>query len=158
MSVKQRERNCSLDMFRLLCAIFVCMEHIGPFENTTGLVWYYLNIVLTKADVPFFFCISGYYFCISLQQGQPVFIKTMAMNLLVYIIWSIFYFAYRYITTDIGMVQFLKECVYKFFIIGSTGHFWFFPAIFCCYILATVAFRFRLLKVLAITSIASYII
>ena len=54
-------RNCSIDLFRLLCAIFVVAIHTKLFFDINPILGYSVKHAITRIAVPFFFCVMGFY-------------------------------------------------------------------------------------------------
>ena len=86
------KRNNSIDIFRLVCALLVVAIHTHPFADINEYVGYFCTSVLTRIAVPFFFCVSGYYYVEKLEKiGLRAFKDTSKKILKIYIVWSIIY-------------------------------------------------------------------
>ena len=69
--MKNNQRNNSIDIFRLICAVLVIIIHTRPFEDQNELLGYIVVQILPRIAVPFFFCVSGYYYFHALKKrGQ----------------------------------------------------------------------------------------
>lgn len=156
-----KERNASIDIFRLICAVMVVSIHTGPLAEF-GHNWQYVAAqVLPRIGVPFFFCTCGYYYIGSLLKGKYKFWQTMKRLLLTYGLWSILYYipdVKNVLNGNASISGFLINCLRQFVIYGSREHFWFFPAVFFSIILTTIFAQIGKLPWLAGTSIVAYIL
>lgn len=149
-------------MFRIICAIFVVAVHTHPLYDINDKLGYIGTQIIPRIGVPFFFCVSGFYFTKQLLAKKDVFIKTVKGLLKVYITWSFIYFLIDFTILIIKQQQpiskFIKHIVVSFFISGSYYHLWFFPALFFCIFVSTFFNKINLLKLLAYSSIFLYIL
>lgn len=60
--MEKAQRNNSIDIFRLICSIMVLMIHIHPFEEINSKIVFFLANIFPWIAVPFFFCVSEYYY------------------------------------------------------------------------------------------------
>lgn len=151
-----------MDLFRLLCALLVVAIHTMteyPPGFTPG---YYFTHVLTRIAVPYFFCITGYYYMGALLNGKKVYRKYMGKLLTVYCIWSFIYLIRALLQMllkgkpDWG--EFFGRTVFKFFIDGGNGHLWFFPAIIIAISVVTLCYRLGVLKYLGWACVLFYLL
>ena len=156
-----KERNASIDIFRLICALMVVSIHTAPLSEL-GENWRYLTVqILPRIGVPFFFCTMGYYYIGFLLKGKCKFWQTMKRLLIIYGLWSIIYYIpdiKQVLNGNVSLVGFLINCVRQFVIHGSREHFWFFPAVFFSIILSTLFAKIGKLSWLARISIVAYIL
>lgn len=156
-----KERNASIDMFRLICAIMVVAIHTGPLSELGHNWWYVATQILPRIGVPFFFCTMGYYYIGSLLKGQCKFYQTMKRLLIVYGLWSLIYYIpdmKSVLNGGVSFIGFLTNCFRHFMIYGSREHFWFFPAVFFSIIAATIFGKIGKLHWLAGISVVAYIL
>ena len=155
-------RNCSIDLFRLLCAIFVVAIHTKLFFDINSILGYSVKHVITRIAVPFFFCVMGYYYIKKLINNEKPFKKNFIRYLKVYVVWSVIYYVFNLIFALYQNTSFLTytlASIENFFIWGTNSyHLWFFPAVFFCLIVVTVCYKLKLLKPLVVISIVLYII
>lgn len=52
-----KNRNCSIDIFRYVCAILVVVIHTIPFGDISKEMGYIFSQIISRIAVPFFFCI-----------------------------------------------------------------------------------------------------
>lgn len=154
------KRNCSLDIFRYVCALLVVAIHVHPLMDVNGSIGYAATYVIPRIAVPFFFVVSGYYFIQNLCNNNSVF-KTIKKMLSIYIVWSFIYLCidiFKSTSASVSLNIILKESILKFFIFGSYYHLWFFPALFFAMAAVFIAHKFKFLKLLFIISLIFYII
>ena len=65
-----KTRNCSIDLFRLYCAVLVVAIHTSPFMDQNNKLGFISTQVIPRIAVPFFFIVSGYYYIQNLEQGK----------------------------------------------------------------------------------------
>jgi len=156
-----KERNASIDIFRLICALMVVSIHTAPLAEL-GPVWRYLTVqILPRIGVPFFFCTMGYYYIGSLLKGQNKFWKTMKRLLITYGLWSAIYYisdVNQVLNGSVSFSGFLINCLRQFAIYGSREHFWFFPAVFFSIIITTLFAKSGKICWLAGVSVIAYIL
>lgn len=158
ISSTKKLRNNSIDIFRFICAILVLMAHTNPTEDKV----YFIEEIIVRIAVPFFFVTSGYFYLSKLQSNSKnAFSKQIKSLLKIYVTWSFIYLAKDLILAVYNgnsIVNVLIDFVKNFFINGSSYQFWFFPALFFATITATLFYKIGHLKILAYGSIFIYII
>ena len=156
-----KERNASIDIFRLICALMVVSIHTAPLAEW-GHNWRYLTVqILPRIGVPFFFCTMGYYYIGSLLKGECKFAQTMKRLLLTYGLWSIIYYIPDFkqvLNGSVSLIGFFANCLRYFLIYGSREHFWFFPAVFFSVVITTLFAKVGKLSWLAGVSVGAYIL
>lgn len=157
---QQSNRNISIDLFRLICAIMVVAIHTQPLYDISYKLGYFATEILPRIAVPYFFAISGYYYIVGLISNKKVFFKNLKKLLYVYTIWSVLYFAIEFVqqvsTHQISIARFVRNMFFDFFIYGSYYQLWYFPAILFCIIIVYISYRFNLLMHLAISTLFLY--
>ena len=155
-------RNCSIDIFRLICAVLVVMIHTKLFFDINPVLGYSFKHVITRIAVPFFFSVMGYYYIKNLINNENCFKKSFIRYLKIYVVWSLIYYLFNLITVlyqHTSVIAYTLWCIKNFFIFGTNYyHLWFFPAVFFCLIVVTLCYQFKLLKPLIVVSIVLYII
>ncbi|MBQ7360640.1 MAG: acyltransferase [Lachnospiraceae bacterium] len=140
-----KERNCSLDMFRMFAALGVVLCHCQVFIDVDTNLYMAIAEFLPRFTVPFFFGVAGYYYIGSLLHGKKVFGKQMKGLLTVYIAWTLIYylasFAINVVLGDADIWDFLVERVVNFFTIGSYTHMWYMISLIYAVILVTLAHK-----------------
>lgn len=139
-----KKRNCSVDIFRYVCAVMVVAIHTHPMQDIHPTLGYVFTQVLPRMGVPFFFAVAGYFYMQKLQSGQKCFWPYIKRLLITYGLWSVFYYGLDFVQfgyKDLG--PFLINCVKRFVIFGSRGHFWFFPALIFSVCLATLMYKLK---------------
>lgn len=95
--MKQRERNCSIDIFRYVCAIMVIMIHTRPLEEFNVQLGFFTSNIIPRIAVPFFFAVSGYFYIQKLEKKEKVFVNYIIGLIKIYFIWSVIYFIVAFI-------------------------------------------------------------
>lgn len=157
----REKRNYTIEIFRLISAIFVVAIHTKPFFDIN----FHLGIlfqVITNVAVPFFFCISGYFISIKIKEN---YIKNYSIKILkLYVFWSIIYFSYdffyvRIYIKDYNFLYAIISYIRGFIFSGSHGHLWFLPALICAVVLLNYFIKRKVsLKMISIVSIGLFII
>ena len=154
---KKQLHNNSIDIFRLLCAVLVVAIHTDPLCDISAPLGDLCTNILPRIAVPFFFITAGYFYISSLENGKDPTIPYLKRILVTYLLWSIPYCLISFCTWGYTMpASFVLECIYAFFINGTSYHFWFFPALILSALLVTCFYRFRCRKLLLPVSILLY--
>lgn len=153
------QRNCSIDFFRLVCAVMVVSIHTHPLSGINDSLTFFINNVFPRIAVPFFFCTSGYYYIRALKAGKPVFKKTFLRLLTVYSVWSAVYFLMNLalvLKSNGSLLDWAITCIKNYLIFGSWYQLCFFPALFFCLFVVTLFYKIKQLRLLFILSLAFY--
>ena len=153
-----KSRNCSIDIFRYICAIMVIAIHTHPFEDINSGLGYVCTQVIPRIAVSFFFAVSGYFYIKKMLSGEKIFFSYIKRTLQIYIIWSVIYFLLDFVTKEKSITTFIKDCVISFFVTGSYYHFWYFPALIFSVCVVTLLYKMKGIKLLLPVSILLYII
>lgn len=154
-----RERNCTIDIFRYVCAIMVVMIHVCPLEEFSGNLGFITSNIIPRIAVPFFFIVSGYYYIQKLENNEKIFTKYICGLIKIYLIWSVVYFTVNFVEWGYkDIIGFIMDSFLKLFVLGSYYHLWFFPAMIVTVCIATVAFKVGAKRLLIPLSIVFYII
>ncbi len=128
-----KKRNNSIDIFRYFCALLVVVIHTSPFYGSNlepfGV---FLREFVSRIAVPYFFVISGYFLFKKLEKTETSGYLAAWNQTKTYIIWSIPYILLNFVIlvgNDFSPFAFAKDTVFRFFVHGSSSHFWFFPAL-----------------------------
>ena len=151
-----KTRNCSIDIFRYICAFLVITIHTHPLKEHSFLADFIFVEVFGKIAVPFFFIVAGYFYVKKLEKGQPAFLSYLKRIFITYGLWSVVYIGLSYINYDKPLTSFIKETAEKFFTSGSYYHFWYFPALIFGLCLTTLLYKLRLKKLIIPLSIALF--
>lgn len=152
-----KKRNCSVDIFRYICALMVVAVHTHPFEDIDPTLGYIFTQILPRMGVPFFFAVAGYFYMQKLESGKKCFWPYIKRLLITYGLWTGFYYLLDFVQfghKNIG--PFLVDCVKRLFIFGSRGHFWFFPALIFSVCLVTLLYKLKCKKLIVPVGIALY--
>lgn len=157
--IKSKTRNCSIDIFRYVCAIFVVAIHTKPFSDVSEILGYVFTQIVPRIGVPFFFAVSGFFYMQKLEKGDKLFTKYICRLLTTYLVWSCLYYLIDFLQWGhLNLKGFVVNCVYTFIITGSHYHFWFFPALIFAVCFSTLLFKIKCQKLIIPLSILLYII
>ncbi|MBR1731679.1 MAG: acyltransferase family protein [Ruminococcus sp.] len=127
-----RQRNNTIDIFRLLASFLVVCLHTFPGNEV---LWYDIINVFCRVAVPFFFLVSGYYFNTSNKN------RSMKRILKISLISMLFYFVFSlcigYINNDFSSIinAFSIKRILELIILNEPffgGHLWFLFALLYC--------------------------
>lgn len=144
---QSKERNCSIDVFRYVCAIMVIMHHTRCFMDVNQTLGYVIIEICPRFVIPFFLAVSGYFYIPKLLTGKPVFWPYISKILQIYVIWSIPYLVVNYYNQVVkggrGLISFLLGSIKSFVLDGVTEHFWYFPALIFAVGFTTLIYKLR---------------
>lgn len=158
-----QKRNSSIDIMRLIFASAVVLGHTYFFLDISPSVAYWISRVFPRMAVPFFFCISGYYFNKALLNGKNNFKKQIKGILTVYVSWTLLYYCLSFVIAlkdHKPMKEFLLQRIQYFLLDGSFYHFWYFPALIYTILITSLIYTLwkkKGLQILAYFSILLYL-
>lgn len=156
---KEKARNCSIDIFRYVCAIMVVGIHTWPLSDFSCEAGDIFSNIVPRIAVPFFFAVAGYFYVQKLEKGQNPFFPYVKRLLIPYFIWSVIYNTVDFIAREHSDIKyFLAGCLYRFIVTGTWEHFWFFPALLFAVCATTLVFKAGGKNVLIPFSICLYVI
>lgn len=144
-----RQRNNSLDMVRLICAVMVIAIHTRPFLLMQSYIDGGIQI-LVRIAVPFFFCATGYFLKEAVSKsGATAILRTLKKNFLQYLFWSALYFAVIVLENPtLFSFSSIKWMTMDFFVNGSYYHLWYMAALLWCLFTLFLLCKLHLEKVL----------
>lgn len=111
-----KNRNYSIDIFRILFAVYVVALHTFPSELE---VLPFLSLTIKsffRFSVPFFLIVSGYFFFKDPKITAPALGKALKKIIITYLFWSCLYFIINFITWGYSSPRgFIVDCFYSFF-------------------------------------------
>ena len=111
---KRKLRNCSIDIFRYLCAVMVVGIHTHPLSELNNKVGYICSDIVPRIAVPFFFAAAGYFYIRKLEEGQNPFFPYVKRLLIPYFIWSVIYDMVDFIVREhTDMKSFMQDSIYR---------------------------------------------
>lgn len=159
---RQTDRNNSIDCFRLICALLVVSIHTHPFEDQNEFLGFVFVQILPRIAVPFFLCVSGYYFIRQMESGKKCVLSSFFRVFKIYLVWSVFYLiidiATSLINHSFSPVPYLKSFVISFFFYGTYYHLWYIIALMVSILIVGMFYRLNLQKLLVWISIILYIV
>lgn len=142
-----KKRNCSIDIFRYICAVTVIIGHTQPLMDVNEKLGYFTAFILPRLTVPFFLAVAGYFYIPKLLAGKAACFRYVSKTLQTYAIWSIPYlivnFVNQVIKGDRGIISFILGSIKAFIFDGTNEHFWFFPALICAICMSTLICRLK---------------
>lgn len=158
----QKIQVTSINLFKVFCAYLVVAIHVHPFQEISSNLKFLFTDIIPRIAVPFFFIISGFFYFDSLLNFKKNTLKYLKKLFFTYSIWSFIYISlsvvYKLKKGNIDLKLLVKDIFISFFITGSWYHFWFFPALIICIIIAYISYKFKLLKNIFIFSLILYLV
>lgn len=149
----------SIDLCRYFFAVLVVALHCGLFTDVNPLLGLVTTQAFARTAVPFFLCVSGYFYLKKLVEGKKAFLQYCWRLLITYAIWSIPYYLVSFFSWGYESFRsFLSYMAVSFLLTGSSYHFWFFPAVFFSVAVSTLFFKLNLQKWLIPCSMVIYTI
>lgn len=156
-----KERNCSIDIFRLFCAFGVVSCHAEMLYDINPLLDIAVTHIWARFTVPIFFTVAGYYYISSLLQGKKVFGKQLKALIRVYVTWSLIYIGVSLVQNlmfgELDLISFCKEKIFYFFTVGSQYHLWYMVSLIYSLITVTVMYKIAGEKGIQITAWIGFI-
>lgn len=173
-----RDRNPAVDAMRLIAVLCVICVHTEPFspDRLAGhsFGWHYMFIGISTASrfaVPFFFCISGYFWGTKIRRGSSPTEVSLAMCKrisVVFAVWSVIYFLGNHLLSFVSDVfpKFPRQetsinlSVWRpmaLILQGTALHLWYLPALLCAVIISWLFVIFRWHKYLLAGSIVMFV-
>jgi hypothetical protein len=127
-------RNNALDLYRLLMSLCIVAIHAQLFRDRSPALYAYVSeILLSRTAIPYFACLSGFYFHLRLQEGKPCLGAQLRKLMRVYVFWTCVSVALSFVAKVLvgkePLPRYLFERAVYFFTQGNFPHLWYFPAI-----------------------------
>ncbi len=155
-------RNHSIDICRLLLAIFIVACHADIFIDINMDLYNLIPRYLVRFIVVFFLMVSGYFYISDLIANKANFKQWLLTLFKTYLLWSLIYYSISFVTSVIidktPIDVFLIQRVKYFFFDGSFYHLWYIVALIYSLIAVTFVYRFFKEKGLLIFSIISIVL
>ena len=132
-----KEKQASLDHFRVAAALLVAAIHTSPLASFWAEGDFWLTRVLARLAVPFFFMVSGYFLAKSQWKSLPSFLKKTA---LLYGISILLYLPLNLYANNVAPGEWVRAV----FLDGTFYHLWYFPAVLLGALVAFGLSRLRL--------------
>lgn len=167
MEKRKLVRNNSIDIFRFISSLLVVAIHTNPMTEINSYLGYFCSQILPRVAVPFFFCVSGYFYIRKLEKATDkkeiitVFYTTFLSYLKIYFFWSVLYLICdykQYFYEGVSVKGIIAGIILSFFVYGSYYHLWYFIGIFFSLIIVTLCYLFRIEKILAYFSLLLYLV
>lgn len=159
MACHKQQRVNSIDIFRLLCALLIVIIHTSPFVDVNEMVGFVVIQILPRIAVPFFFCISGYYYIKNLNAGKFVCKQTFLKIWKLYTFWACIYYIRDFIlytyTGSLNIKGIIHTFIITFFTSGASYHFWYFVCVL--FSIVAVGFFYKLHAQKALPFVAAFL-
>lgn len=114
------KRSISLDLFKIVLSIIIIAVHIQPLFETRNLLEWQIGAGLARLPVPCFFIINAYFLASKIRDWTAV-KKYLSHLLVIYLVWSAFYFYFYYEASSLKTIFFN--------IVMGYHHLWYLPAL-----------------------------
>lgn len=132
----------SIDQFRLLAACLVICIHTAPLLEINLFANYLLVQIVARVAVPFFFCLSGYYYFKKLSQTTDqisVLLSFLKQNLRYYLYACLIYIPFYLLKNpQFDLLQLSSDFLYH----GFHYHLWYFPAVLLAAVIVTFLYLY----------------
>lgn len=155
-----KERIYSLDILKYIFACLIALFHIQPFTAWNPEAGFWIENVLTRLGVPFFFAVSGFFLVKAVSEGKKVLFRQIQNLLLYYLLFSCLYWIWEAVQgmyTGLGLKEILIMTVKRFLFYGTYYHLWFFPALIGALVLLDISCRFKVFRFWAAAAAVFYI-
>lgn len=157
-----RQTNNYVNIMRIVCAWLVVAIHTHPLTDINIQAGFFATEIITRVAVPFFFLVSGYYYCQKIRKDRN-YIKTYIKGLLSsYCVWSAIYYLVNLSNAindnDFSVKSYIIDCVVRFLLYGSYYHLWYIPALFIAVFIVTFVEKIKGRKILIVLSLIAYIV
>lgn len=156
------KHNNSINIMKLISSWLVVAIHTHPFMDINSQAGFFSTEVITRIAVPFFFLVSGFYYCQRITVDRNYF-KIYIMKLFPeYCMWSAIYYIINLITAInngyFSIKGYIWDCIIGFFLCGPYYHLWYIPAVFIAVLIVTFAEKHNLKKGLIFLTWLTYIV
>lgn len=126
--------NKNIDKLRYIAAFIIVLLHSTPLIEVNDVAHFFLNNMLSRVAVPFFFLTTGFIVGMKVKsQGVKYIDRYIKASLPTYIIWSLIY-----IIPGVDFLQSIEMnpqlypagLLVGIFYLGTYYHLWYFPALF----------------------------
>lgn len=153
-----KERVCSVDLFRYICAVLVIAIHTDPLQEINPELGFIAGNAIPRIGVPFFFIVSGYFYFQKIRQGEKPFWQYLRHLLVIYSLWSCLYFVIIFVKSGHRNIRrFFAKSIVNFIWHGSFYHFWFFPALIFALCFTTLLWKIKCRRLIIPLSLIMYI-
>lgn len=130
-NLTEKNEFIAIDYARIICAVLIVIMHMKPLDGLNESAEWFLDSVLTRVAVPFFFLTSGFFFE-KIADNKEKIRKYILRLTGLYVVYSAIYFPYvikAYIEAGHGVLYNIVSFTRTFLFIGTFQHLWYFPAL-----------------------------
>lgn len=139
--MNDQKRNLFIELCKYFCSLLVIMIHTNMGCDINEWIWVLIQTI-SRFAVPFFLCISGYFYYKKLKKGskKTVLISSIKKYLFYYCIATMPYFLIWIVknTYNKSIIDNVVELPKMFLWSGISKHLWYFPALILSVIVASV--------------------
>ena len=151
----ENKRFYSIDIIKMVFACLVAGIHAQLLAEFPGPLGEVVNSAFGRMAVPFFACVSGYFFIRAEQRGKRVLAHQIASLLKYYLVFTLIYLIWETINGSFAGMSPLETAVTiikRFVFYGTYYHLWFFPCMIYSLLAIRLAMRWRAMGVLTVLS------
>ena len=150
------KKYAMLDYFKLFFAIGIVVIHCNLFQGTDNVSWYILHGIL-RVGVPFFFCVSGFFFCRCLDNKGNLG-KSLKRIAIPFVFWMLLDFFIFYNTRCVGYTGFnLLIFFVKNILFYPWGAMWYLLALMISILILYPFYKKNKLELIVIIGVVLYL-
>lgn len=155
------KRFYSIDIMKMVCACLVVGIHAQLLSDFYKPLGELITGSFGRMAVPFFSCVTGYFFIQSEQRGKQILTHKIVSLLKYYLIFSLIYIIWDFANGSFDRMKFQEvtgTIIKRFLFYGTYYHLWFFPCIIFSLIVVHLGIKFHAVNGLMIVSFLIYIL
>ena len=156
----KRKRFYSIDIMKMIFACLVVGIHAQLLNDFCKPLGELITSSFGRMAVPFFSCVTGYFFIQAEQNGKRIFGHQIISLLKYYLIFSLIYIVWDFINgsfSGMGVPEIITTIIKRFLFYGTYYHLWFFPCIIFSILVIHLGIKWHRLKLFAVVSFAAYL-
>ena len=156
----KNKRFYSIDIMKMGCACLVVGIHAQLLSDFCRPLGELITSSFGRMAVPFFSCVTGYFFIQSEQRGKRILGYQVISLLKYYLIFSFIYIIWDFVNgsfSEMRVQEIIITIIKRFLFYGTYYHLWFFPCIIFSLIVIHLGIKWNKLKILVVVSHAAYI-
>ncbi len=135
--LNEKDEFIMLDFFRIIGAALVVSIHIAPFADINPTINFWLQQILARIAVPFFFTTSGFFIYTTIECPKKFlnYIKRISMLYILYTALYLPQIVHGWLKSGYSIRNCIKYFIRNSLISGSYTHLWYFLALIVASIL-----------------------
>lgn len=129
--INYKDEYIAVDFFKFIFSFFIISIHIPAFEEINPELSFWLNQVLARVAVPYYFIVTGYFLGKEIDNKNRIF-RYIYKMLKLYTLYTAIYIPqilYEYLKKQYGISDSIIMFLKNFLFVGSYTQFWYFLAI-----------------------------